>query len=121
MRALASDRSIASLIGISAPTVDAMAWLISGAFAGLAGLFLADLVVMAPVPLTFLVIPATAAAVMGGLTSMTGAFLGGLVGGFCESALTALPQIASVRSAAPYIIALLFISLFNRGHEGARL
>ena len=114
MRALASDRSISSLIGISAPKVDAMAWLISGAFAGLAGLFLADLVVMAPVPLTFLVIPATAAAVMGGLTSMTGAFVGGFVGGFCESALTAIPQFASIRSAAPYLIALVFITLFNR-------
>ena len=121
MRALASDRSISSLIGISAPKVDAMAWLISGAFAGLAGLFLADLVVMAPVPLTFLVIPATAAAVMGGLTSMTGAFVGGFVGGFCKSALTAIPQVASIRSAAPYLIALVFITLFNRGQEGARL
>jgi branched-chain amino acid transport system permease protein len=121
MRALASDRSISSLIGISAPTVDAMAWLISGAFAGVAGLFLADLVVMSPIPLTFLVIPATAAAVIGGLSSMTGAFVGGLVGGFCESLLTGFPQFAGVRSAAPYLIALLFITLFNRMPQGARL
>ncbi len=121
MRALASDRSLSSLIGISAPTVDAMAWLITGAFAGVAGLFLADLVVMAPVPLTFLVIPATAAAVMGGLNSMTGAFLGGLGGGLCESLLTGVPELASVRSAAPYLLALLFVSLFGRGAEDARL
>lgn len=121
MRALASNRSLSSLIGISAPTVDAMAWLVSGAFAGLAGLFLADLVVMSPVPLTFLVIPATAAAVIGGLTSMTGALLGGLVGGFCESLLTGVPQLAGVRSVAPYVLALLFISVFARRPEGARL
>jgi branched-chain amino acid transport system permease protein len=121
MRALASDRAMSSLIGVSAPTVDAMAWLISGAFAGLAGLFLADLVVMSPVPLTFLVIPATAAAVIGRLTSMTGAFVGGLIGGFCESLLTGVPELASVRSAAPYLIALLFISAFSRTPEGARL
>ena len=98
-----------------------MARLISGAFAGVAGLFLADLVVMSPVPLTFLVIPATAAAVIGGLSSMTGAFFGGLVGGFCESTLTGVPQLASVRSAAPYLIALVFIAIFTRAPEGARL
>ena len=121
MRALASDRSISGLIGISAPRVDAIAWLISGAFAGVAGLFLADLVVMSPIPLTFLVIPATAAAVIGGLSSMTGAFFGGLVGGFCESLLTGFPQFAGVRSAAPYLIALLFIAVFNRAPQGARL
>jgi len=121
MRALASNRSISSLIGISAPRVDAMAWLISGAFAGVAGLFLADLVVMSPVPLTLLVIPATAAAVIGGLASMPGAFAGGLIGGFCESMLTGMPGLANVRSAAPYVIALLFISLFGKSNQGARL
>ena len=121
MRALASNRAVSSLIGIPAPRVDAIAWLISGAFAGVAGLFLADLVVMSPVPLTFLVIPATAAAVIGGLSSMTGAFFGGLVGGFCESMLTGIPQLASVRSAAPYLIALVFIAIFTRAPEGARL
>jgi branched-chain amino acid transport system permease protein len=68
-----------------------------------------------------LVIPATAAAVIGGLSSMTGAFFGGLVGGFCESLLTGVPQLASIRSAAPYLIALVFIAVFSRASQGARL
>jgi branched-chain amino acid transport system permease protein len=120
MRSLASDRAISSQIGIPVARVDAFAWLISGAFAGIAGLFLADLVVMSPIPLTFLVIPAIAAAVIGGLTSMTGAFIGGLIGGFAEALLTGFPSIASVRSAAPYLIALLVISVLARAAAGAR-
>ena len=120
MRSLASDRTISSQIGISVVRVDAIAWLISGAFAGIAGLFLADLVVMSPIPLTFLVIPAIAAAVIGRLTSMVGAFVGGMLAGFAEALLTGIPNIASVRSAAPYIIALLFITFAARAANGAR-
>ena len=114
MRSLASDRTMSSQIGISVVRVDGIAWLISGAFAGIAGLFLADLVVMSPIPLTFLVIPAIAAAVIGRLTSMAGAFIGGVVGGFAEALLTGFPSISSVRSAAPYVIALLFITFAAR-------
>src|SRR5262249_49474213 len=68
MRSLASNRSVSGLIGINVAAVDSIAWLISGAFAGIAGLLLGDLLVMSPVPLTFLVIPAIAAAVLGRLT-----------------------------------------------------
>lgn len=114
MRSLASDRAISSQIGISVTRVDAIAWLISGAFAGFAGLFLADLVVMSPIPLTFLVIPAVAAAVIGRLTSMTGAFAGGVLGGFLEALLAGVPDLASVRSAAPYVMALLLIAFVAR-------
>ena len=120
MRSLASNRPVSSLIGINVAAVDSVAWLISGAFAGIAGLLLADLVVMSPIPLTFLVIPAIAAAVLGRLTSMTGAFIGGLIGGFAEALLTGVPQVAVVRSAAPYLIALLFIGLVTRANVGAR-
>lgn len=118
MRSLASDRGISGLIGIPVAQVDAMAWLISGAFAGVAGLLLADLLVMSPIPLTFLVIPAIAAAVIGGLTSMTGAFIGGMIGGMAEALLTVVPNVAAVRSAAPYVIALIFIAVAVRSAAG---
>lgn len=120
MRSLASNRSLSSLIGINAAGVDSVAWLISGAFSGVAGLLLADLVVMSPIPLTFLVIPAIAAAVLGGLTSMTGAFIGGVVCGLAEALLTGVPSISVVRSAAPYVIALLFIAFATRASIGSR-
>lgn len=114
MRALASSRAISSQIGIDVATVDSVAWIISGAFAGFSGLILADLLLMSPIPLTFLVIPAIAAAVLGGLTSMPGAFIGGLVAGLAEALLTVVPQAGALRSAAPYVIALLFIAFVTR-------
>jgi branched-chain amino acid transport system permease protein len=114
MRSLASSRSISGQIGIDVATVDSAAWLISGAFAGIAGLLLADLLLMSPIPLTFLVIPALAAAVLGRLTSMVGAFIGGMAAGLAEALLTAVPLFVTVRSAAPYVIALVFITLVIR-------
>lgn len=83
------------------------AWFLSGLFAGAVGLLLSVLVVMSPIPLTFLIIPALAAAILGGLTSLPGALAGGLVCGLAEAMLTGVPGLAIYRSALPYLLALL--------------
>ena len=111
MRALAADRNISSLIGIRVVRIDAIAWLISGVFAGVAGLLLADLVTLNATFLTFLVIPAIASAIFGRLQSLAGAALGGLATGIIEAVLSAVPIATFYRSAAPFVLALLFISL----------
>ncbi|HEY4044910.1 MAG TPA: branched-chain amino acid ABC transporter permease [Rhodopila sp.] len=111
MRALANDRQISSLIGIRVIRVDSMAWLISGVFAGVAGLLLADMVTLNATFLTFLVIPAIAAAIFGRLQSLTGTAVGGFAAGVLESALTSVPTISSYRSGAPFVLALIFITL----------
>lgn len=111
MRALAADRHISSLIGIRVVSVDAMAWLISGVLAGISGLLLADLVTLNVTFLTFLVIPAIAAAIFGRLQSLVGTALGGLAVGMVESMLAVVPVVGLYRSAAPFVLALLFITL----------
>jgi branched-chain amino acid transport system permease protein len=113
MRALAADRNISSLIGIRVVKVDAIAWLISGVFAGVAGLLLADLVALNATYLTFLVIPAIAAAIFGRLQSLGATALGGLIAGITEALLIAVPVANLYRSAAPFVLALLFITLFG--------
>jgi len=113
MRALAADRNISSLIGIRVVKVDAIAWLISGVFAGVAGLLLADLVALNATYLTFLVIPAIAAAIFGRLQSLAATALGGLIAGITEALLIAVPVANLYRSAAPFVLALLFITLFG--------
>lgn len=113
MRALAADRNISSLIGIRVVKVDAIAWLISGVFAGVAGLLLADLVALNATYLTFLVIPAIAAAIFGRLQSLAATALGGLVAGITEALLIAVPVANLYRSAAPFVLALLFVTLFG--------
>jgi branched-chain amino acid transport system permease protein len=111
MRALANDRQVSSLIGIRVTHIDSLAWLISGIFAGVAGLLLADMVTLNATFLTFLVIPAIAAAIFGRLQSLAAAAVGGFAAGILEAVLTTVPAISSYRSSAPFMLALLFIML----------
>jgi len=111
MRALADDRQISSLIGVRVVRTDALAWLISGVFAGAAGLLLADLVALNASFLTFLVIPAIAAAIFGRLRSLTAAAIGGFLVGVIEAMLSSVPWLSPYRSAAPFVLALAFITL----------
>lgn len=107
MRSLAASRAISVVIGVPVVATDGAAWFLSGVFAGAVGLLLSVLVVMSPITLTFLIIPALAAAILGGLTSLPGALLGGLVCGLAEAMLTGVPGLATYRSALPYLLALL--------------
>jgi branched-chain amino acid transport system permease protein len=115
MRALASNRDISANIGIRVTNADATAWLINGAFAGVAGILLADINRLDPPLLTFLVIPAIAAAIMARFSSLPGAFVAGMAAGLIEAVLTGVPAVSSFRSAGPYVAALLFIMIFGAG------
>ena len=122
MRALASDRHISAAIGVRVTQIDSLAWLVNGLFAGIAGILLANISRLDAGTLTFLVIPAIAAAIMARLSSLPGAFIGGMVAGMIEALLIASsPEIANLRSAGPYIAALLFLMIVGTGQGvGAR-
>jgi branched-chain amino acid transport system permease protein len=122
MRALASDRHISAAIGVRVVQIDSIAWLVNGLFAGIAGIILANINRLDPGTLTFLVIPAIAAAIMARLTSLWGAFVGGIVCGMIEALLIATsPEIANLRSAGPYVAALIFLTIVGAGQGvGAR-
>ena len=121
MRALASDRNLSAAIGVRVVEIDSFAWMINGMFAGIAGILLANINRLDPALLTFLVIPAIAAAILARLSSLLGAFVGGMVAGMIESLLIAFPSVAGLRSAGPYVAALLFLMLVGAGQGvGAR-
>jgi branched-chain amino acid transport system permease protein len=121
MRALASDRNISAAIGVRVVQIDSLAWLLNGMFAGIAGILLANISRLDPGTLTFLVIPAIAAAIMARLSSLPGAFVGGMVAGMIEALLVAVPEAANLRSAGPYIAALILLMIVGAGHGvGAR-
>jgi branched-chain amino acid transport system permease protein len=122
MRALASDRSISAAIGVRVVQIDSLAWLVNGMFAGIAGILLANISRLDAGTLTFLVIPAIAAAIMARLSSLPGAFVGGMVAGMIEALLIASsPEIANLRSAGPYVAALIFLMIVGAGQGvGAR-
>jgi branched-chain amino acid transport system permease protein len=86
MRASAEDGETAALMGIRLGRVSALAWVVAGALAAVAGLFL----VGSPTPgvqpgLQAVALRAFPAAILGGLDSTGGALVGGLVIGLAES------------------------------------
>lgn len=118
MRALANDRSLSSLIGVDVMRTDLMAWAISGLFAGVAGILLADMVRLQPAYLTFLVIPAIAAALLGSLSSLMLTAVGGISVGVIEALLIMSGPLAPYRTAVPFVLVLVVFALFGSAFAG---
>ncbi|ABC37901.1 Branched-chain amino acid transport system / permease component, putative [Burkholderia thailandensis E264] len=119
MRALSNDRHLSGLLGIRVLRVDVAAWAISGVFAGITGLLLGNLVRLQAAVLTFLVIPAFAAAIVGRLASLPATVAAGVAIGLAEALAITVPGFAPYRSATPFLIALvamLFIGSQSSGH-----
>lgn len=106
MRALANNRDHSAMLGIPVLKVEFFAWLIIGIFAGMCGILMANLVGLKATALTFLVVPAIAAAIISGMDSLPKTAAAGMFLGVAEAALSAFPAIAPYRSAAPFLIAL---------------
>ena len=114
MRALANDRALAALLGVPVARTETVAWAMSGVLAGLSGMLFADLVRLNPTVLTFLVIPAIAAAIIGRLDSLFATLAGGLLIGVIESMATLAGPVAPFRSAAPFVVAALMLLWMQR-------
>lgn len=113
MRALADQRGLSAILGIRVLQVDTTAWLISGAFAGVCGLLLGNIVRLQATVLTFLVIPAFAAAIIGRLSSLPATVAAGLAIGMLEAVAVLVPGFSPFRTATPFLIALLAIVLWR--------
>lgn len=111
MRALADQRGLSAILGIRVLQVDTAAWVISGAFAGVCGLLLGNIVRLQATVLTFLVIPAFAAAIIGRLSSLPVTVAAGLAIGMLEAVAVLVPGFSPFRTATPFLIALLAIVL----------
>ncbi|MFY9314931.1 MAG: branched-chain amino acid ABC transporter permease [Burkholderiales bacterium] len=114
MRALANNRGLASVLGVPVLRVETFAWAVSGLLAGFSGIMLGNLVRLDPSVLTFLVIPAIAAAIVGRLQSLIAALLGGIFIGVVEAMTTLIQPLAPVRSAAPFVVAAAIILWLQR-------
>jgi branched-chain amino acid transport system permease protein len=106
MRALADDRELSSLLGVRVRRVELLAWAVSGVLAGASAIPLADLTVLSANNLTFLVVPALAAALIGRLTSLWATLFGGLAIGVLQATATPVVALAPYRNAVPFICAV---------------
>jgi branched-chain amino acid transport system permease protein len=84
MRGVANDQDTSMLMGISVKRIFAMSWGISFGIGAVAGIFLANVMVL-NIGLSLVAIKAFPAVVLGGLESIPGAIIGGLVIGVLET------------------------------------
>ena len=113
MRALANDRDLSAVLGVRILYTETAAWIMTGIFSGFAGLLLADLVRLQGTFLTLLVIPAVAAAILGQLQSLWQTAVAGILIGIAEAVLTPITWISPYRAAAPFIIALIAVTILG--------
>ncbi|TXI10895.1 MAG: branched-chain amino acid ABC transporter permease [Rhizobium sp.] len=113
MRALANDRDLSAILGVRILYTETAAWIITGIFSGFAGLLLADLVRLQGTFLTLLVIPAIAAAILGQLQSLWQTAAAGILIGIAEAVLTPIAWVSPYRAAAPFIIALVAVTILG--------
>lgn len=87
--AAAEDANAARLVGVPLARVSAFSWTVAGVLSVIAALLVEPtLGIFFPGVMTLLFVPALAAALLGGLTSIAGAFVGGLVIGIVDQVVS---------------------------------
>lgn len=85
LRAASQDPEAARLVGVSPATTLAVSWAIGGALGGLSAVLVAPVVNLYPDMMEEILVLAFAASILGGLTSLLGAVVGGLIIGVLEN------------------------------------
>lgn len=118
MRAMADDPALARACGIKVARITDLAWLISGALAGLAGFVLVlNTAAFAPATGQGFLLVIVAAAILGGVGRPYGAMLGALVVGLItEVSVIFVP--AEDKSVAAFVILVLVLLLRPQGIIG---
>jgi branched-chain amino acid transport system permease protein len=118
-RAYADDPLAAEMLGVSPVAMTARAFVLSGALAGVAGATMTAAYGAVGYALSAtLTLKALAAAVVGGIGSLPGAFLGGLIVGAAEAGWSAFFPIDD-RDLAVYALLIVFIALRPSGLLGS--
>lgn len=119
MRAVSLNPGLAQATGIDPERILRATWLIGGALAALAGVFAGITVQLRPTMGAELLLPLFAAVILGGIGSVWGAVLGGLLVGLAESVSVALLG-AEYRTAAAFIVLIVILLARPNGLFGER-
>jgi branched-chain amino acid transport system permease protein len=111
LRAMASNPRGAVLCGYSPDRMNATAWFLGGALAGLAGVFASPSKGISPDLAIFMITAGFVAAVIGGFDSLRGALFGGLILGVAET-LAAAYVSSAMKNAVSFLL-LFFVLLWR--------
>ena len=117
LQASSQDRSASELSGVQVRSISRFAWLCGGSLAGLAGILQASLGGLSPGSMSVdVLIPALVGAVVGGLGSIPGAMVGGVMVGIIRAAgINLLGARLEVPGAAEMtVLVLLIVVLLTR-------
>jgi branched-chain amino acid transport system permease protein len=119
MRAVSENPLLARVAGVDVDRVVRTTWMIGGALACAAGVMLGITVQIRPFMGFDLLLPLFAAAILGGIGSVPGAVIGGLIVGVSE-AVAVLIVGAAYRAAVAFLILIAVLLIRPTGLFGAR-
>lgn len=117
LRATSQNQAVARLMGISVTRSFALAWGLGGLAGGLAGVLIAPAVFLDTNMMSALLIKGFAGGVLGGLSSLTGVFLGGLALGVAENLVGAYLS-GSFSDALTFLVIIAVLVLRPEGLFG---
>lgn len=122
MRATAENAEVATMLGVSTTKYFRLAFILSVVLAGLAGLLLTPIYFVSPSAGTILKTTALMIVVLGGMGSIKGAFIGGLLVGVVEQVCATIID-AQLGQAGIFVLFLLVLYLKPQGlfGKGARI
>ena len=114
--AVAENPTSTASLGISPDRIAALNWAMGGALAGAACIFIAPITGLDPLILGGLIVPALAAAVIGGFSSFPLTLLGGIAIGVIESELSRyVTSPTGIPTAVPFVV--IAVVLIARGRN----
>ena len=116
MRAVAENRTAAQLMGISIGRMNALGWGLGTATGAVTGMLIAPLNYLDPTMMGDVALKAFAAAVVGGLTSLPGAVVGGLLLGIIDSVVGF--QVPELRNTIAFALIVLVLVVWPGGLLG---
>ncbi|MFI6326091.1 ATP-binding cassette domain-containing protein [Nonomuraea sp. NPDC050556] len=121
MRACVDRRRLATLRGIDADATSALAWMLSSALAGLAGVLAVSILGLDASAYTVLLFASATAAVFGRLRSIPWTFAAGLALGVVQNLVAGyadvFEEVTGLRTAVPVILLFAGLVLLNRSRD----
>ncbi len=116
IRAMAQNSSAASLMGVNVGLLTGLTWMIALMLAAVAGVLIAPKVSLSPLLMADIAVKSFTAAVLGGITSLPGAVVGGLLVGIIDSLVTY--HLTGWQGMAAFLIIIVILTVRPNGLLG---